>query len=277
MFRRLLWHLAKRRLARAIAVPPLHIHVSTQPHTANREALQPTAEPYARLAGLWDELAGWFVPEYGRFLRAAGDHYGLGIARVLDLACGTGLLSREIARWATMVVGLDASAAMLRQARSRPGKLNIRFVQGDFRDFSLGETFDAAICGSDSLNYVASPAELTAVFRCARRHLRPGGVFVLDVLDHDVFCLVTGRRTVTRMGSQQVEMYRSYDTQSRVGDWWVVCGDAIEQHRRIPLDEADVRGSAGDAGLSVAEHFSLNSYRLLGRAPVRQFYVLRVP
>ncbi len=145
MFRRLRWHLAKRRLARVISVPPLHIQVCTEPHAPKPEELHPTAEPYAGLAGLWDELAGWFVPEYGRFLRAAGAHYGLDITRVLDLACGTGLLSREIARWADAVVGLDASEAMLRQARSRRGIANIRFVQGDFRDFRLDETFDAAI------------------------------------------------------------------------------------------------------------------------------------
>src|SRR5436305_12542736 len=114
MFRWLRWHLAKRRLARAISVPPLHIHVYSEPHTPRPEDLQPTAEPYARLAGLWEELAGWFVPEYGRFLRAAGAHYGLDIARVLHLACGTGLPRRELARCAGPGVGPAATDAMPR-------------------------------------------------------------------------------------------------------------------------------------------------------------------
>jgi SAM-dependent methyltransferase len=276
MFRWFRWHRAKRCLAR-LNYPPSHIRRCSRRHTGPPQELSPDTPPYDQLASLWDEYAGWFVPEYGRFLLAAGEHYRTRLESVLDLACGTGLLCRQVAGWAERVVGLDISEAMLRRAESRAGPSNVRYTHGDFRNFSLGESFDAVVCGSDSLNYVQTPAELEDVFRCCRRHLRPGGLFVFDVLDQRMFRAVDGVVNETEMPGGRVEMCCFYDADRRVGRWRVACGDAVEQHSRIPLEEEDVRRAAGAAGLEVDEHFSPNSYRLRQLPAARQFYVLKSP
>jgi SAM-dependent methyltransferase len=277
MFRWLRWQLAKRRLASpAGKYPPRHVRLSSRRHRARAEDFPPDTEGYAKLAPVWDEYAGWFVPGYGRFLASAGHHYGQPIQAALDLACGTGLLTRRLARRAESVVGLDASEAMLREARRHPTGHNVRYVRGDFRDFSLDETFDAAVCGSDSLNYLRTPGELTEVFHCVRRHLRPGGLFAFDVLDRRTCQALGGLKVVADVGGERFEVWHFYDADRCVSESRVVFGGAVEGHRRVPIEEGDVRRAAGEAGLGVVEYFSTNPWLYpFSSVRRRHFYVLR--
>jgi SAM-dependent methyltransferase len=195
---------------------------------------------------------------------------------VLDLACGTGVLTRQLAARAESVVGLDVSEPMLREARSRTDSPRVRYARGDFRDFDLGEPFDAAVCGGDSLNYLGSAGELGDVLRCVRRHLRPGGLFAFDALDHRAFAAGGGRRVIATVGADQFDVYYFYNPAARVGESRAVFPGAVERHRRVPLEEADVRRAASDAGLVVVEHFGERSPFWWWELPFkRDFYVLR--
>src|SRR5262245_40311511 len=61
--------------------------------------------------------------------------------RILDLGCGTGHLTAQVAAAGAAVVGLDRSEPMIVQARrSYPG---LRFELGDARDFTAAEPLDA--------------------------------------------------------------------------------------------------------------------------------------
>src|SRR5690242_17486401 len=88
--------------------------------------------------------------------------------RILDLGCGTGHLTAQIARAGAQVVGLDHSPEMLEQARSAYPALE--FVQGDARDFSFPGSFDAVFSNA-VLHWIRQPE---AVLRSVRRCLRPG-------------------------------------------------------------------------------------------------------
>ena len=61
--------------------------------------------------------------------------------RVLDLGCGTGHLTARIAARGAWVIGMDASPAMVEQARRNYPDLH--FLVGDARDFRFSEPFDA--------------------------------------------------------------------------------------------------------------------------------------
>jgi SAM-dependent methyltransferase len=269
MLRRLRWRLAKMRLA----MPPVHLLPSWGAfkmllwHSAKPEKLPPNTSPYDALAARWSRYAGRSVPRYGRFLRAAARHYGVPMRAVLDLACGTGLIARDVAQAVNSVVGLDISDAMIRQARQETSNGRIRYVTGDVRRFDLGTTFDAAVCGSDSLNYVTSLDELTDVFRCVHQHLNAGGLFVFDVLDDRALRRISGKKVYARIDGTALEIYFMYDARRRVCDDRVVLGDIIEEHRRMPLERAEIFRCAEQAGLQVADWFSFG----------RPFYVLRRP
>jgi SAM-dependent methyltransferase len=294
MFRGLRWHLAKRRLAHpSEKLPPGQVKRFFRLQREKLEDLPPpNAEDYQRLAALYDDLSAYDAPDYGRFCAAAQDYYRRPLRAFLDLACGTGLLTRQFAARADTVVGLDRSEDMLREARARTAAGNVRFVRQDFRDFSLGETFDAAACGGDSLNYLGAPGELAEVLRCVRRHLRPGGLFAFDVLDESAYRALAHLKVVASVGGEWFEFHNYYDPGSRVGECrslfqgsvargngnkvsWAV----VERHRRIPIEEEDGRRAAGAAGLGVAEHFHADHwlFPLKGLLYLRQFYVLRRP
>lgn len=94
--------------------------------------------------------------------------------RILDLGCGTGHLTEQIAGAGASVVGLDHSASMLQQARATYP--HVEFIEGDARDFSFAAPFDAVFSNA-VLHWVRPPEH---VVRCVRRALRPGGRFVAE-------------------------------------------------------------------------------------------------
>jgi SAM-dependent methyltransferase len=256
---------------------PQQVTSVVEKNTAKAEDFPPNSGPYAQLAALWDPYTAWCALRYDRFLAAAECYYGFTIQSVLDLACGTGLVSRQVARHGRSVVGLDCNFAMLQQARRLTSECNVCYVQADFRNFHLDQTFDTALCAGDSLNYVETQDELAQVFGCVRRHLRPGGIFVFDTLDDRFFSIWAGFKRVANVDGQSFVLYSFYNRDEGISESRVVVGDAVERHRRIPLEEADIRLAARNAGLNMAEHFSANNFLLLHRPLVRQFYVLQAP
>lgn len=93
-------------------------------------------------------------------------------SRVLDLACGTGDLCRELARAGHRPLGFDFSPAMLARARVRAP-----LVRADVLRLPVGPgVADGIVCGFALRNVV----DLPGLFREAARVLRPGGraVFV---------------------------------------------------------------------------------------------------
>jgi trans-aconitate methyltransferase len=97
---------------------------------------------------------------------------------VLDLGCGTGHLTAQLAQAGARVIGLDHSAQMLETARQQYPQLE--FVQGDASAFSLPEACDA-IFSNAVLHWVTPAAEAVA---CIARALKPGGRFVAEFGGH---------------------------------------------------------------------------------------------
>src|SRR6478735_1489682 len=79
---------------------------------------------YEAFMGRWSEL---LAPA---FLRFAGVSSG---AYVLDVACGTGVLSKALADASAHVVGIDASEGYLEGARQHRSHRNITYESGDIR------------------------------------------------------------------------------------------------------------------------------------------------
>ncbi len=103
---------------------------------------------------------------------------------LLDLACGTGTITRLLARRGYDMTGVDLAPAMLQAARDKTlaESLPISFVQQDAADLHLpGQMFDGVICLFDSLNYILDDGRLRQAFGRVFDHLQPGGSFIFDV------------------------------------------------------------------------------------------------
>jgi SAM-dependent methyltransferase len=105
--------------------------------------------------------------------------------RVLDLFCGTGGHSLPFARLGFDVVGLDTSEDMLILAKRKSTSeyVNVRFEVGDCRSLDFTSEFDLVLCLGQSFQYLLSYEEIRATFCGVRRALRPGGLWIFDVID----------------------------------------------------------------------------------------------
>ncbi|MCG8467493.1 MAG: methyltransferase domain-containing protein, partial [Gemmatimonadetes bacterium] len=97
-----------------------------------------------------------------------------GSERVLDLACGAGRHLERLRRSGLEATGLDLSAALLEEARVRPG-VDGRLVRADMRALPFADgAFGGLVNFFTSFGYFMTPAEDAAVLDEVRRVLRPG-------------------------------------------------------------------------------------------------------
>ena len=104
---------------------------------------------------------------------------------VLELACGTGQLIVPIASMGQLTTGLDLSSAMLAAARRRAADAGARveLVEGDMRNFDLGQRFSLIFVARNSLLHLSEPDEFAALLVAVHRHLAPGGIFAFDIFN----------------------------------------------------------------------------------------------
>jgi len=96
---------------------------------------------------------------------------------VLDVACGTGKHLEQLQHHYD-VEGLDINKDMLKIASNRcPG---VPFHEGDITRFDLGRIFDVVTCLFSSIGYVKTPEKMHSAVSCMSRHLRPGGVLIIE-------------------------------------------------------------------------------------------------
>ncbi len=110
--------------------------------------------------------------------------------RVLDVGCGTGRHSVALAILGCDVTGIDLSEGMLSEARKSAVEagVTVSWLQADAADFSLAQSFDAAIClceGAFGLLGTREEAitQPRAILRNISRALKPGAGFVLTALN----------------------------------------------------------------------------------------------
>jgi SAM-dependent methyltransferase len=102
---------------------------------------------------------------------------------VVDLGCGSGLWARELVRAGYEVLGVDYSAAMIALARKKVPQAS--FVQASYLKVRLPPC-DAVTSVGECLNFQFDrhgEGELAALFGRVHAALRPGGVFVFDVVE----------------------------------------------------------------------------------------------
>lgn len=142
---------------------------------------------YGPLAMWYDQLTG-DVP-YSRFadfyeaeFRRCGGEFRL----LLDLCCGTGTLTCEMAKRGYEMIAVDASVDMLMQAREKSSALETPplFLCQDAAELDLYGTVDAAYCSLDGMNYLP-PAALPELFRRLRLFIRPDGLLIFDIRPAD--------------------------------------------------------------------------------------------
>lgn len=104
-------------------------------------------------------------------------------AIVLDLACGTGSLTVELAKHGYDMIGVDNSPMMLSQAQEKmyDNELNMLFLCQSMTELDLYGTIDAAVCTLDSLNHLGTPEQIRQAIANVGLFMNHGGIFIFDV------------------------------------------------------------------------------------------------
>lgn len=141
---------------------------------------------YEFLAGSYDALTT--DVGYGHWADYLERHFqkaAIPVHTVLDLACGTGSLTWELARRGYEMIGVDRSEEMLAAAQEKGMEETVDipplFLHQSMEKLDLYGTIDACVCCLDSVNYVTRPALLERAFQRVHLFLMPKGLFVFDI------------------------------------------------------------------------------------------------
>lgn len=149
---------------------------------------------YAEDSGLWGQS---YLDEYADTLtseRTLADvdflERELGLERgmkILDLPCGHGRHSIELAKRGYEVTGQDLNSFFLKKAEQDAEKtgVKIRWQKGDMREVLFESEFDVALNLFTSFGYFESEEDDLKVLKQFAKSLKPSGQFVMDVINRD--------------------------------------------------------------------------------------------
>lgn len=146
-----------------------------------------------------------FVFDYGKDLVSmlnpqAGE-------RILDLGCGTGELTAEIAKSGAELVGLDASEKMVEAAKAKFP--DIKFIEAKGESFIDSQPYDA-IFSNATLHWILNPE---AVISCMYSNLKPDGRLLLEMGGNgNISSIITALSTTLKE--------HGYTKQSRITNWY---------------------------------------------------------
>ena len=102
-------------------------------------------------------------------------------ARLLDVPCGNGRHSVELAARGYQTTGVDISGEFIGEAQGQAtaSGLHAEFLQGDMRHLPWQSEFDGAFCLGNSFGYLEHPATVEFLSALSRT-LKPGARFVLE-------------------------------------------------------------------------------------------------
>jgi ubiquinone/menaquinone biosynthesis C-methylase UbiE len=102
-------------------------------------------------------------------------------SRILEIACGTGAVTRVLADENYRITAFDISEEMLVHAYEKLRKYpNVEILNMDMKNISINRKFDVALCCCDGINYLLDDNELIDFFKSVHEHLDDKGVFIFD-------------------------------------------------------------------------------------------------
>lgn len=115
-------------------------------------------------------------------------------AKILELCCGTGRLTLPIAMDGYNINGVDYTSSMLDKAKMKAFEagLDISFIEADIRSLDLQEKYDLIFIPFNSIHHLYKNEDLFKTFNVVKKHLKEGGLFLLDCFNPNIEYIVEG-------------------------------------------------------------------------------------
>lgn len=172
----------------------------------------------------WAEYLSELLHTYGVADGEAEEKTELAAERntVVDLGCGTGVLTELLSDAGYDMIGIDNSDEMLAVALARrecSGK-DILYLHQDMRELELYGAAGAIVSVCDSINYILEEEELLDVFRRVNNYLYPGGVFIFDFNTVYKYETVIGDATIAENREDCSFIWENcYDVESGINEY----------------------------------------------------------
>ncbi len=136
---------------------------------------------YERLSQVFDLGWGTWTEQCAKYIEELLIEFDKPNAKILDIACGTGILAINLVRKGYSVHGIDISPQMIGKAQSKSAGIpNVSFTVGDMTWFQTLEKFDMVTCTFDSINYLTDLGSVREMLHCVASSLYETGLFVFD-------------------------------------------------------------------------------------------------
>ena len=207
---------------------------------------------------------------------------------MLDLACGTGRMTRELAGRGYDMIGVDGSEDMLNCAYMS-GTQGILYLLQDMREFELYGTVGAVVCCLDSINYLVDDGDMGKTFSCIHNYLDPDGLVLFDVNTPYKFENIYGDNAyILECESDGMACYcgwqNQYDKNSGICDFYLSVfeenGDGTysredEHQRERCYTRENIEATLKDSGFELLGVFSDYKFTVAGESDQRWYVVAR--
>lgn len=154
---------------------------------------------------------------------------------VLDLCCGPGRHSMELARYGLHVTGVDRSEYLLKKAKKMANleNLDVEWVCEDMRKFSRPDSFDLIMNCFTSFGYFENEQENLDVLTLMYQNLRKNGIAALEMMGKEVFARIFQPTISTELhdGSLVIQRITVADGWDRcLNDVYLIKGGQVETH-----------------------------------------------
>ena len=242
---------------------------------------------YEFLAGCYDELT--YDVAYAAWADYIERHFRRGIPgkTILDLACGTGSLTRELALRGYEMIGADLSEEMLEIAleHEMEDPKQILYLQQDMREFELYGTVRAIVSICDSMNYLEDYEDLVQVLRLANNYLDPKGIFIFDMNTVYKYREQLGEQTIAENREEssfiwenyfdEGEMVNEYDLTLFIRDEDGRYSKYEETHYQKAFEISEVLKAVKEAGMELVAVYDAFTREPVKENSDRVYFVVR--
>lgn len=224
--------------------------------------------------------------KWGEYLLDRLLEHGIRDGLILDLGCGTGKMTRFLARAGYDMIGVDLSQEMLGIAAEKESEGKpILYLNQDMREFELYGTVRAVVSVCDALNYLTEQEELLSVFKLVNNYLDPGGIFIFDLNTIYKYEVVLGENTICENREECSFIWENYyDKKSRINEYdmtFFVKGEDNryekfqETHYQKGYDLKEIRALLEMAGLEFVACFGEGTLEFPKEDCERAYFIAR--
>lgn len=139
---------------------------------------------------------------------------------LLDLGCGTGVMTRLLRDKGFDCIGVDASFEMLEVAKSAEEDSSILYLCQDMRELDLYSTVGTVVSVCDCLNYLLEPEDVLKTLKLVENFLYPGGLFIFDFNTIHKYRDVIGDSTIAENRDEGSFIWENYfDEETEINEY----------------------------------------------------------